>query len=350
MISPHRRSGQTATLAIPTVDEMHRAAASIPSAPTNALGYNKGPRTFLTVTAGAVRISVRDEAKLDESRIRRRDRMTRQIDELVRAERGWLNEPMALTETPEEAAVARQQFRDMVDRLVDGNGLERIPRRGKITSWSRKSRARMEFTLRTLDYSPLFADERRPAMVTLTMPGAGWEDCVPTPAAFKVKVNKFRDAYREAWGARPVGVWKMEFQRRGAPHLHILMTVPEGLSRGRIRAEFRAWLSLTWARVVGSTDPVEYAKHVRVGTGVDLIEGERYTDPKRMAQYFSKHGAYASKEYQNEMPQLWADAMERGEGGAAFWGYWGLEKATATLELSACRLEGEKAISGIISA
>jgi hypothetical protein len=94
--------------------------------------------------------------------------------------------------------------------------------------------------------------------------------------------------------------------------------------------EYRAWLSEVWADIVGHPDPEQRRRHRLAGTAVDLREGERMRDPKRLAVYFTKHGQYRAKEYQHEVPEAW---QEPGAGPGRFWGYWGLEKATRGVEL-----------------
>jgi hypothetical protein len=93
-------------------------------------------------------------------------------------------------------------------------------------------------------------------------------------------------------------MWKMEFQRRGAPHFHLLAELPtEDL------AEFQGWCSESWARVVGSEDP----KHKAAGTNVVLAWSN-------CLRYF----AYAFKgeaDGQNTVPR---DFSSPGR----FWGVW----------------------------
>lgn len=210
-------------------------------------------------------------------------------------------------------------------------------RAGKpITEFSSESRSRMTSVLPSLDYAPMFASNGVAAMVTLTLPGEGWEQLVPDLPTFKKMLWHFQKEYARAWGSRPVAVWKMEFQRRGAPHVHLFMVPPTGTARGRgVARDFPNWLSITWAKIVGAPlGSVARKNHELAGTGIDYREGARFSDPRRIAVYFSKHGQFADKEYQNEMPEHWRRAIVEGRsGGARFWGYWQLEKAVETVEL-----------------
>lgn len=284
-----------------------------------------------------------------------------------------------------------------------------------ITGWSRRSRARMVSSMAELDLAPLLMGGDDPAMITLTYPG-DWEVVAPDGEAVKAHLQAFFKRFARAWGRDLVGIWKMEFQRRGAPHFHLLMSPPSGTAGvpqwveyqvkanahpGRVeRFEqvkgvwvselsgwvsaggnadefeennplppkprkprwvepvgyglmFREWLSVVWADIVGhpDVDPAcvgierelsgeygfeycqhEGCKHRRSGTRIDYSEGDRARDPKRAAIYFGKHGSFAAKDYQHDVPELW---KESGKSVGRFWGYRGLSKVkgAATLDV-----------------
>lgn len=65
------------------------------------------------------------------------------------------------------------------------------------------------------------------------------------------------------------GIWYLEFQTRGAAHIHMLLD----------RRVDKEWVSARWARIVGDVD----ANHARVGTAV-----ERIRDQKRAFAYALK--------------------------------------------------------------
>lgn len=190
--------------------------------------------------------------------------------------------------------------------------------RGRISGWSRQSRARMVKTLAELDYGPMLDAGGVPCMITLTLP-ADWRTVCPDGAVFKRMVAAFRKRWCRRWATELVGVWKVEYQRRGAPHLHIYTVPPQD-------AGFPSWLSQTWAEVVGHPDPAERARHVVAGTGIDYADGVRSRDPRRLAVYFSKHGIYADKDYQNSPPENWGNP-------GRVWGFWGLQRSVTTVTL-----------------
>jgi len=202
-----------------------------------------------------------------------------------------------------------------------------------IVGWSRKSRARMWRRTSELDYGPyldLIRAGRAPIMITLTYPG-DWLVVAPSGKSVKRHLAMFRRAWARAWREQPIAIWKMEFQDRGAPHFHLFMAEPHGLSAGRHPGlRFRQWLSTAWAAIVNHPDRDQYRRHLRAGTGVDYREALRCTDPKRLAVYFAKHGSRSAKEYQHIVPPAWR-TPETGPG--RFWGYWTLRPLVVGIEL-----------------
>ena len=154
---------------------------------------------------------------------------------------------------------------------------------------------------------------------------------VPTGAGPEAAHEGAAEALRPRVG-RGVGcVWKLEFQRRGAPHVHMLSTPPHGTAR-TTGETFAVWLSRSWAEVVDHPDPEQRRRHQRAGTALDYAEGLRATDPRRVAAYFTKHGLMAAKEYQHDVPPEWS---EPGTGPGRFWGVWNLHRAVRTVHVSA---------------
>ena len=142
-------------------------------------------------------------------------------------------------------------------------------------------------------------------MVTLTYPG-DWLAVAPDGKTVKKHLKAFRKRWERAWGLPLLAVWKLEFQARGAPHVHLFTVVPDG--RTEAGQVFREWLTASWAAVVAHPDPEERRRHQLAGTGTDYAAGLRSRDPRRIAVYFSKHGLYAAKGYQNEVPVEWRGA------------------------------------------
>ncbi|ETB39053.1 hypothetical protein MOKP38_45210 [Mycobacterium avium subsp. hominissuis] len=236
------------------------------------------------------------------------------------------------TERSAEREVDRHRFDVAVeeDRIKSSRD-DAVPPGRSITEWSRKSRSAMCRTFAELDYSPLVESGRVPAMVTLTYPG-DWEDVAPDGASVKRHMVLWRKRFQREYGEPARYIWKLEFQRRGAPHIHLWMAPP--MSPGRSGRGFAQWLSNTWAQVVDHPDPEQKARHRLAGTAIDVRNGLRACDPKRLAIYFTKHSSPnldGDKEYQHIVPELW---RRPGRGPGRFWGVYGLKKAIAVVEVA----------------
>lgn len=199
-----------------------------------------------------------------------------------------------------------------------------LGQRGRVLHWSAKSRTNMVKKMTSLDWSPVVDAGAgwRPVMITLTYPG-DWLAVAPDGATVKEHLKSLCKRWRREWGRDLACVWKLEFQRRGAPHFHLYCAAPVGQT-------FRDWLSRAWYEIVGSGDE----RHLHAGTGIDWGEGLRASDPKRLGIYFAKraatHNVAESKEYQHIVPVEW---REEGKGPGRFWGVRKLSKATAVVEL-----------------
>jgi hypothetical protein len=288
----------------PSVEQLATVAAAV--AGEHALpawpGY-EGSRARVSFSAGTVRIGYSNLARRERS-----------------GERAIRKRPGRIAELAGELEANDGEFRPTPE-----------PRQS-ITSWSRKSRANMWECFHQLDYHPFFVRGMVPAMITLTYPG-DWLTVAPDGRTSKRHLFSLRRRFYRAWGVPLRALWKMEFHRRGAPHYHLMMIPPHGRARrGRYAGmTFKAWLSHTWADIVAAPDPKERAKHIRAGTGIDYKEGLKASTPGQVASYFSKHGSFRAKEYQNIVPEAW---RAPGRGPGRFWGYWHLRRVVHGIELA----------------
>jgi hypothetical protein len=242
----------------------------------------------------------------------------------------WANPVRA--EKSSEREMGRHRFDVAVeeDRIKSGRNDADPPGRS-ISEWSRKSRAAMCRTFAELDYTPLVECGRVPAMITLTYPG-DWEAVAPDGASVKRHMILWRKRFQREYGEPARYIWKLEFQRRGAPHIHLWMAPPT--SPGRSGHSFAQWLSATWAQVVDHPDLVQKARHRLAGTAIDVRNGLKACDPKRLAIYFTKHSSpnmEGDKEYQHIVPEPW---RQPGRGPGRFWGAYGLKKVIAVVEIA----------------
>ncbi|MBV1952785.1 hypothetical protein KUG12_00070 [Streptomyces sp. BV333] len=344
---------------------MDAAAARLAStaSPLAWLGW-EGPRARLIFGPGMIQLTRADAARRERSAARQQAAATTAATTLAT----WLVEGQRDGEDAEayEARMGRV------------SGALPLTER-EITEWSRKSRANMIKTLASLDWTPMYAEFALPAMTTLTYPG-DWLAVAPDGKTAKRHLEAFLKRFQRAWGAEWLGVWKFEFQRRGAPHFHLLSVPPPGTAGAAIDAAYRErldayergevarkprrrtiehhglgykeWLSATWNDIVfaeveedmtrveeeaGYPDPrrdhlaEQKRRHLGAGTNVSFEEGAKASDPKRLAVYFAKHGSFKAKEYQHIVPAEW---QEPGKGPGRFWGYRGVQKLTREVELA----------------
>lgn len=199
-------------------------------------------------------------------------------------------------------------------------------KRKAISKWSPKSRANMVARFSSLDYSEMFSkSDPIPVMLTLTYPG-DWLTVAPTAKSSKAHLSNLKKRFEREFKVPFYGLWKAEFQRRGAVHFHVFCVAPVAVSR------FRDWVAETWADVVAHPEPSERAKHLKAGTAVDYAFGSTAESPKRIAVYFAKHSSpnTGKKEYQNNPPPEWTSSGTVGR----FWGYWHLSPKSQFVELS----------------
>jgi hypothetical protein len=128
--------------------------------------------------------------------------------------------------------------------------------RGKITEWSADSRRRLKHFLATIEREEL----ARGLVVTLTYPKE-----FPAPddhEVYKGHLHTLLIYMRRKWPTCS-GIWKLEFQSRGAAHYHLMLL---GLSHVELEA-VRTWIRETWYLIAHKGD-----KHKGVaGTQVDPI-------------------------------------------------------------------------------
>ena len=173
------------------------------------------------------------------------------------------------------------------DAVVVRRGVSRegvFPIRGDVSVFSWRSRKRLAFVASNTDI--MFT-----SMVTLTYPRQFPND------GDDVKRNL--KAFREALRRKVPGVsmlWFLEFQRRGAPHVHIML-------RGvRVYKAMQHWVSETWYRICGTGD----LRHLAAGTRL-----ERVRNPNGARNYCVK---YCSKMRQKVVPPNYRNV-------GRFWGH-----------------------------
>lgn len=166
---------------------------------------------------------------------------------------------------------------------------------------------------------------RLAAMITLTYP-SDWLSVAPTSRHAKNHLQAFRKKFERHYLQPLYGLWKAEFQRRGAVHFHIFCAVPTNIQ------EFREWVAMAWSQIVNHPDSEQREKHRQAGTAVDVAPEVFIGDVRMIASYFSKHSSpgFGVKNYQNEAPLEWVESGSVGR----FWGYWHLRPAEIEARLT----------------
>jgi hypothetical protein len=130
----------------------------------------------------------------------------------------------------------------------------RYSSRGRISAFTRRSRSRLLKKCASLDSDRL----RLGLFVTLTYPSEWTSDA----AQWKRDLDVFWKRIKRKF-ARACAVWKLEFQKRGAPHFHLLVVGPSFIAA--------SWLANTWYGVINSGD----YRHLEAGTQVDRVRKSR---------------------------------------------------------------------------
>ena len=177
---------------------------------------------------------------------------------------------------PEPRAMRRYVGGSLVQLGGDVMPAPKGGRRGRVAGYSAASRRRLMRALDTINQD----EAGLPLFVTLTYP-AEW------PGSWKswkrhldMWLKRMRREHPEAWG-----VWRLEPQRRGAPHYHLLIW------GARLDKQ---WCSRTWFEVVGSNDQ----RHLRAGTQVAGVRSWR-----GVKAYTAKYLAKVVE----DMPEGWDD-------------------------------------------
>lgn len=199
---------------------------------------------------------------------------------------------------------------DRTLRDASGKPCGESPRRGRIRSFSARSRRRLFKTCAAVPWSRYGSAV---LFMTLTYPGAGYPN---DSAEAKRHLDLLRKRWARKWGSCAY-VWKQEFQRRGVIHFHLGVMVKDELDYAEWQ-QLRSWLGTTWYRIVDSGDP----RHLQAGVQLDRATGN-------LAAYFAKYASSkGSKEYQHECPAEWPTA-------GRWWGVRGVEHDWHTARLGA---------------
>lgn len=157
--------------------------------------------------------------------------------------------------------------------------------RGKVKNFSRQSRSRLMQRAAAVNVRDM---AHLPVLLTLTYP----KDYPDDPAVYKRHLDRFHVAYQRGYGK--VGtIWKLEFQKRGAAHFHLMPYFPDGTAH---TFAFRQWCKRTWYRIVGSGDE----KHLDQGAQITKIQSVR-----GVQSYMSKYVAKPVEDVEQDVGRWW---------------------------------------------
>lgn len=178
------------------------------------------------------------------------------------------------------------------DVVVKRRGLRTIPpeaTRGKVKEFSKASRQKLAFVASN---SPVTFR----TMITLTYPAEWPHD----GQRVKKDLRRFL-TWMQRVSLHCEYLWFLEFQQRGAPHVHILTDYPLPRKRGDLKS-YRLHLARKWFEICDTGDH----KHLLAGTST-----ERLRSAEGGARYAVK---YAQKMRQKTVPEGYQDC-------GRFWGH-----------------------------
>lgn len=154
------------------------------------------------------------------------------------------------------------RYRNDVLVIRDGHGLPpQSCQRAQITTFSRASRQRLAFV--ASNTAVVFK-----TMITLTYPNAFPSDGILVKKNLKAFLRFSRQHLfpRPAGDRQPSYLWFLEFQKRGAPHIHLLLSAKMPRTVRSVRT-LRDRVAAAWCRIVDSGDPA----HLQAGTRTEAI-------------------------------------------------------------------------------
>lgn len=159
----------------------------------------------------------------------------------------------------------RGQYLEVHERGTRTLGKPPTGKRGRITTFSRKSRSRMFKCFGKTNKALL----SKSLFVTLTYPRI-----FPTDSdTFKAHFHAWRQRLTRTF-PNAGAIWRLEFQKRGAPHFHLLVVGIPFIAK--------EWVSRSWYEIAGGGDRA----NLKYGTRI-----ERITGSKKASQYVAKYAA-----------------------------------------------------------
>jgi len=143
-------------------------------------------------------------------------------------------------------------------------------RRGLTIGFSRPSQNRLTELIR------MVARDDVPYLLTLT-PECNMQDS----RIFKRWLHRFHREFSRQYPDTPV-VWRLEFQKRGAFHYHLLIWYDDDPCAPRLGFEDELWIKNTWMNITGANSPSAFER------GAQLLDPMNKKDAPKIINYMAK--------------------------------------------------------------
>jgi hypothetical protein len=167
--------------------------------------------------------------------------------------------------------------------------------KGDIKAFSKKARLRLLKKLNRFD----FKAKGLPFFITLTYPQRYPEDS----RTYKNDLDVFRKRLKRRFGDMEY-IWRLEAQKRGAPHYHFIIYFEDRPSLGVLKE----WVSKNWFEVVQRKWRKRDEKHLKAGT--NCKEVDRY---RQMVVYVSKYMTKVEQDSLLDQGRYWGASRNWGD-------------------------------------
>lgn len=169
-------------------------------------------------------------------------------------------------------------------------------KKGDIKGLSKDSRRRLIKRVNKVDYQ----NREMPYWVTLTYPKR-----FPTEGKeYKADLDTFLKRLKRKFGDVEY-IWRLEFQKRGAPHYHLILFLPEW--EGKINY-LRKWVSKSWYEVAQRFWDEKDEKHLKAGTNCKRIKNYR-----QLISYVSKYMGKCDDQVTGNPGRVWGASTNWGD-------------------------------------
>lgn len=146
--------------------------------------------------------------------------------------------------------------------------------RSTVAEFSKNSRKRLLSLFNSIDKDSFVFS---PCFITLTYPS----EFPVSFETYKRHLANFVKVFVLKYSNSSV-VWRLEYQKRGAPHFHLIV-INSSHDKAFVSTRYtKKWISETWYRIVGSGDQ----KHLKAGTNC-----KRMASTRQLFSYVSKYAA-----------------------------------------------------------